>query len=139
VSSPRRAGATPSNPRAGGAGRANSARLDGVAQVRPTRRRQAKKFFGWRVPRSLSRMRVRRSYKATVERVCQMASHLAENAHKIVPSLGRLISFAFRKKRQQADSCDVSLTSTPTTTISATVGGAFISPSKPRAWPQFAA
>jgi len=40
-----------------------------------------------------------------------------------------LISFGFRKKRQQADSCDVSLTSTPTTTISATGGGAFNLPS----------
>jgi len=40
-----------------------------------------------------------------------------------------LISFGFRKKRQQADSCDVSLTSTPATTISATDGAAFISQS----------
>ena len=35
-----------------------------------------------------------------------------------------LISLVFRKKRRQADSCDVSLTCTPTTTISATGGGA---------------
>jgi len=54
---------------------------------------------------------------------------LGRCAQKSVLALGVLISCGFRKKRQQADSCDVSLTSTPTTTISATVGGAFISPS----------
>jgi hypothetical protein len=32
----------------------------------------------------------------------------------------------FREERQQADSCDVSLTSAPTTIIRATVGRAFI-------------
>ena len=52
-----------------------------------------------------------------------------KQTQKSVLSLGRLISLAFRKKRHQADSCDVSLTSTPTTTISATVGGAFNLPS----------
>jgi hypothetical protein len=41
MSSPRRASDIQSSPRAGGAGRANSARLDGVEQVRPTRRRLA--------------------------------------------------------------------------------------------------
>jgi hypothetical protein len=42
---------------------------------------------------------------------------------------GRLISLVFRKKRRQADSCDVYLTSTPATTIRAAGGAAFISPS----------
>jgi len=51
LSSPRRASDIRSSPRAGGAGRANSARLDGRALVRPTRRRQADKFFCLRVPR----------------------------------------------------------------------------------------
>jgi len=45
LSSPRRAGDIQSSPRAAGAGRASSARLDGVERVRPTRHRQAKKFF----------------------------------------------------------------------------------------------
>jgi hypothetical protein len=48
---------------------------------------------------------------------------------KSVLALGRLISFGFRKKRHQADSCDAPLTSTPTTTISATGGHAFLLPS----------
>jgi hypothetical protein len=46
--------------------------------------------------------------------------------HQNLLALGILICKAFREKRQQANSCDAPLTSTPTTTISATVGGAFI-------------
>lgn len=41
TSSPRRASDTQSSPRAGGAGRAGSARLDEAEQVWPTRHRQA--------------------------------------------------------------------------------------------------
>ena len=44
-------------------------------------------------------------------------------------ALGTLISLAYREKRQQADLTDASLTSTPTTTISTTVGVAFNLPS----------
>jgi hypothetical protein len=49
-----------------------------------------------------------------------------------VLALGRLISFVFRKERDQADSLDAPLTSTPTTTISATGGRAFLLPSVAR-------
>ncbi len=41
-------------------------------------------------------------------------------------ALGILICQTFRKKRQQANSCDAPLTSTPTNTISATAVGVFI-------------
>ena len=52
-----------------------------------------------------------------------------KRAQNSVLALGRLISFGFRKKRHQADSRDAPLTSTPTTTISATGGRAFLLPS----------
>jgi len=54
MSSPGRAGDIQSSPRAGGAGRANSARLDGRAQVRPARHKQANNFLLRRVPRTNS-------------------------------------------------------------------------------------
>ena len=53
----------------------------------------------------------------------------SQTRKKSMLALGRFISFGFRKKRHQADSCDVPLTSTPTTTISATGGRTFLLPS----------
>jgi hypothetical protein len=44
---------------------------------------------------------------------------------------GGMICKAFRKKRQQANSRDAPLNSIPTTTTSATAGGAWIKPSDP--------
>jgi hypothetical protein len=73
-------------------------------------------------------MRERRSVKASIGIGGGRALN-RKRAKNSVLALGRLISFGFRKKRQQADSSDVPLTSTPTTKISATGGRAFISPS----------
>jgi hypothetical protein len=70
-------------------------------------------------------MRERRSGKATVERHWRSGRIEPKMRTDSVLALGRLISFGFRKKRQQADSSDAHLTSTPTTTISATGGRAF--------------
>src|SRR5258708_10812117 len=53
-----------------------------------------------------------------------------EASIKTQAGAGSIDFYAFRRKRQQANSRDAPLTSTATTTISTTVGGAFISPSK---------
>jgi hypothetical protein len=66
-----------------------------------------------------------RGREALAERFTLSRKH----AQKGVLALGLLNSLAFRKKRHQADTRDAPLTSTPTTTISATGGGAFILPS----------
>jgi hypothetical protein len=54
LDSPRRASDSLSSPQAGGAGRANGARLDGVARAWPARQKQANKFLLRRVPRTNS-------------------------------------------------------------------------------------
>jgi hypothetical protein len=129
LSSPGRAGDIQSSPRAGGAGRAHSARLDGVEQVRLARHRQARKFLHRRASCAPQCVRVRSSRMRWREPLAGGSSLSRERAQNRLPSLGGLISLVFRKKRRQADSCDGSLTSTPTTTISAAGGVAFISPS----------
>jgi hypothetical protein len=85
--------------------------------------RTARGLTGWSRSGSLETSRPRNS-SAPAREVARWLHIEPRTRTKIAPSLGRLISFGFRKKRQQADSCDVSLTSTPTTTISATGGGA---------------
>jgi hypothetical protein len=54
LDSPRRASDSLSSPQAGGAGRANGARLDGVARAWPARQEQANEFLLRRVPRTNS-------------------------------------------------------------------------------------
>ena len=79
-----------------------------MAPVRPARHEQANKFSAG-VPRPRSWMRVPRSSKAAVERRWRRA-HIESKTHKkSVLALGRSISFGFRKKRHQADSCDAPL------------------------------
>jgi hypothetical protein len=50
LDSPRRASDSLSSPQAGGAGRANGARLDGVAPAWPARQKQAYEFLLRRLP-----------------------------------------------------------------------------------------
>jgi hypothetical protein len=54
LDSPRRASDSLSSPQADGAGRANGARLDGVARASPARQEQANEFLLRRVPRTNS-------------------------------------------------------------------------------------
>lgn len=132
LSSPRRTSDSRSSPRAGGAGRAISARLDGVTRVRPARRRPVNKS-------SVGACRVHCHGCACGARAKPPSRGVGgwltlsrKRAQKSLLALGILILFGFHKKRQQADSRDAPLTSTPTTTISATGGGAFISRSSNR-------
>jgi hypothetical protein len=135
LDSPRRAGDFRSRPSAGGAGRAISASLELTAQVRPTRHQQVNNF-------SVGVCPVESHGCECVARANPPSTGLGGGAHiesktrtKSLLALGRLNSFGFRKKRHQADSRDVPLTSTPTTTISAAGGRAFLLPSKPAANP----
>jgi hypothetical protein len=129
VSSPRRAGDFRSRPSAGGAGRAISASLELTAPVRPTRHEQANKFSVGVCPVQGHGCGCGACAKPPSIGVGGGRALSRKRAQNSVLALGRLISFGFSRKRHQADSCDTPLTSTPTTTISATGGRAFLLPS----------
>src|SRR5713226_952321 len=100
-----------------------------MAPVRPTRHEQANKFSADVCPVQGHGCESGARAKPPSRSVGGGLTLSRKRAQKSVLAPGRLISFGFRKKRHQADSRDAPLTSTPTTTISATGGRAFLLPS----------
>ena len=98
---------------------ARSASLDRMTLVRPTCQKQANQFFHGRA---------RNSECSQLDQDERGSRFRWAPEH--VLALGTLISLGYREKRQQADSSDASLTSTPTTTISTPAGRAFLLPSR---------
>jgi hypothetical protein len=129
LASPRRAGDFRSRPSAGGAGRAISASLELMAPIRLTRHEQVSNSLFGVCPVQGHGCECGARAKPPSRCVGGGRALSRKRAQNSVLALGRLTSFGFRRKRHQADSCDAPLTSTPTTTISATGGRAFLLPS----------
>src|SRR5450756_935613 len=94
MSSPGRAGDIQSSPRAGGAGRANSARLDGRAQVRLAHHRQVNKSPSARRTRDRSSTAIRRksAYVKSSRRIQNFDQQLIEFAYSGAATANRRLS-----------------------------------------------
>jgi hypothetical protein len=97
LSGPGRASEIQSSPRAGGAGRAKSARFDGVKLVRLASQKQVNKLFYRYVPCSLS-LRVRRSRKSFSEPLADRLTLSRTRTPRSALSLGILISLTFSQR-----------------------------------------
>ena len=131
LDSPRRASDSLSSPQAGGAGRANGARLDGLARPGPLVKSRPTNFPGVCPLKSWMRNDARESDVGTRGRTPTLNR---KSGNKEVLALGTLILKGISEKSaSRPNSCDAALTSTPTITISRPAGRAFLLQSKSRA------